>query len=57
MKIAGDSEADIQAGLEANVHTVGVKWFLTYQTDTFIRQPDTQCHSIAGFMAYIKETQ
>lgn len=41
----GDSEADIQAGLEANVHTVGVKWFLTYQTDTFIRQPDTQCHS------------
>ncbi|NWO13778.1 MULTISPECIES: hypothetical protein [Virgibacillus] len=53
----GDSEADIQAGLEANVHTVGVKWFLTYQTDTFIRQPDTQCHSIAGFMAYIKETQ
>ncbi|WP_121640830.1 HAD-IA family hydrolase [Virgibacillus sp. Bac330] len=52
-----DSEADIQAGLEANVYTVGVKWFPAYQTNTFTRQPDTQCHSIADFMAYISEMQ
>lgn len=29
--LSGDSDADIQAGLEANVHTIGVKWF--YRTN------------------------
>lgn len=39
----GDSEADIQAGLEENVYTVGVKWFPAYQTNNSL---DNQIHKV-----------
>lgn len=35
----GDSNADIQAGLAANVHTIGAKWFDTVQSATFETAP------------------
>lgn len=35
----GDSNADIEAGLAANVHTIGAKWFSTVQSATFEKAP------------------
>lgn len=35
----GDSEADIVAGLQANVTTVGVHWLPDYQTQAFTAEP------------------
>ncbi|WP_197268693.1 NUDIX hydrolase N-terminal domain-containing protein [Paenibacillus alvei] len=35
----GDSNADIEAGLAANVHTIGAKWFGTVQSATFEKAP------------------
>ncbi|SDJ25035.1 HAD family hydrolase [Natribacillus halophilus] len=35
----GDSDADIEAGLAANVYTIGVQWLPEYQTADFKQQP------------------
>ena len=35
----GDSDADIVAGVQANVYTIGVQWLSEYQTSTFSEQP------------------
>ncbi|MCR2823559.1 HAD family hydrolase [Lederbergia panacisoli] len=36
----GDSDADILAGKQANVHTIGIQWLPNYQTLEFSVQPD-----------------
>ncbi|MEW4225809.1 HAD family hydrolase [Rossellomorea marisflavi] len=36
----GDSNADILAGKEANVYTIGVQWLPNYQSNEFEVQPD-----------------
>ncbi|MGX4670865.1 hypothetical protein JNUCC74_17085 [Cerasibacillus sp. JNUCC 74] len=50
----GDSDADIQAGLEANVHTIGIKWFPNAQTLTFSKQPDAYFDDITEFVNYVE---
>ncbi|MGB2872984.1 HAD family hydrolase, partial [Psychrobacillus psychrotolerans] len=46
----GDSEADILAGKEANVHTIGVQWLPNYQTLEFSVQPDQMFSSVHEFI-------
>lgn len=50
----GDSNADIHAGLQANVHTIGVQWLPEYQTSEFTVQPDRIFTSISAFIKYLK---
>lgn len=50
----GDSDADIQAGKEANVHTVGVQWLQNYQTAEFGIEPDSFFNSVSQFVDFIK---
>lgn len=45
----GDSDADIKAGTEAGVYTVGVQWLPDYQTATFMEQPNTIFTRITDF--------
>ncbi len=45
----GDSDADIQAGKEAGVPTIGVQWLPNYQTLEFRVQPDQTFSSINEF--------
>jgi pyrophosphatase PpaX len=42
----GDSDADIKAGKEANVYTIGVQWLPNYQTVEFTIQPDSIFYKI-----------
>lgn len=49
----GDSEADILAGKQANVHTIGVQWLPNYQTLEFSVQPD-QMFSEAEFIQHLQ---
>ncbi|MFD1738646.1 HAD family hydrolase [Bacillus salitolerans] len=46
----GDSDADIQAGRQANVHTIGVQWLPNYQTLEFSVQPDQKISSVKEFI-------
>jgi pyrophosphatase PpaX len=46
----GDSDADILAGLQAEVQTIGVQWLPTYQTLEFSRQPNQIYRSINEFL-------
>ncbi|WP_230126432.1 HAD family hydrolase [Bacillus sp. CECT 9360] len=50
----GDSDADIHAGLQANVYTIGVQWLPEYQTAEFTVQPNFTFTSIADFIKYLK---
>lgn len=50
----GDSDADIYAGLDAGVQTVGVQWLPDYQTLEFSYTPDYSMSSISEFMNFIK---
>ncbi len=50
----GDSDADIQAGKEANVHTVGVQWLPDYQTVEFEIEPDYFFNSVNQFVDFIQ---
>jgi phosphoglycolate phosphatase/pyrophosphatase PpaX len=45
----GDSEADIVAGLKANVYTIGVQWLPNYQTADFVTQPNHILFNINDF--------
>lgn len=45
----GDSDADVIAGRQANVYTIGVQWLPEYQTSVFSAQPDSIIKSIAEF--------
>lgn len=46
----GDSDADIQAGISANVLTVGVHWLPDYQTLEFAVAPNSSYRTVAEFM-------
>lgn len=50
----GDSDADIIAGLQANVYTIGVQWLPEYQTSEFSVQPDLIIKSIKEFISSFK---
>ncbi|QDP39881.1 HAD family hydrolase [Radiobacillus deserti] len=51
----GDSNADIQAGKEAGVTTVGVHWLEHVQTKEFNLEPDQYFESIKEFKEWIKK--
>jgi pyrophosphatase PpaX len=46
----GDSDADIKAGKQANVRTIGVKWLPNYQTQEFSIQPDKTISHVSEFI-------
>ncbi|WP_255731240.1 HAD family hydrolase [Solibacillus palustris] len=50
----GDSDADIVAGIQANVYTIGVQWLPEYQTSEFSVQPDSILKSVKEFKSTIK---
>ncbi|NIK11715.1 phosphoglycolate phosphatase/pyrophosphatase PpaX [Alkalibacillus almallahensis] len=50
----GDSDADILAGKQANVHTIGVHWLPNYQTLEFGVQPDQMLSDINDFKQALK---
>ncbi|MCS0543683.1 hypothetical protein NXY55_27300, partial [Aeromonas veronii] len=50
----GDSDADILAGKEANVHTIGVHWLSNYQTLEFSVQPDEKLSNVNEFIQSLK---
>lgn len=49
----GDSDADIQAGSEANVHTVGVRWLQDYQTSEFKIEPNSFFNNVNHFVDFL----
>ncbi|QOK30106.1 HAD family hydrolase (plasmid) [Cytobacillus oceanisediminis] len=49
----GDSEADIIAGKEASVTTIGVQWLPNIQTIEFKTQPDEIYSSMKGFLRFL----
>lgn len=51
----GDSDADIEAGIRANVHTVGVQWLPEYQTSEFTVKPTNSFNSIEEFIGSLKK--
>lgn len=50
----GDSDADVVAGVQANVYTIGVQWLPEYQTATFNEQPDLSLKSVQEFKNIFK---
>lgn len=50
----GDSDADIVAGVQANVYTIGVQWLPEYQTPAFSEQPDLVIKSVKEFRRFLK---
>jgi phosphoglycolate phosphatase/pyrophosphatase PpaX len=52
----GDSEADIVAGLQAGVVTIGVQWLEDYQTADFNTQPNQLFKEINDFKQFLQES-
>ncbi|QFF98958.1 HAD family hydrolase [Psychrobacillus glaciei] len=52
----GDSEADIVAGLQAEVVTIGVQWLEDYQTVEFTTQPNQVFKEINDFKQFLQES-
>ncbi|WP_367281415.1 HAD family hydrolase [Planococcus shixiaomingii] len=50
----GDSDADIGAGLQANVYTIGVHWLPDFQTADFTVEPSAYYKSVAELLALIE---
>jgi len=50
----GDSDADIFAGLQAGIFTVGVQWLADYQTAAFAHTPNAVFSSVSEFKEFIK---
>lgn len=50
----GDSDADILAGKQANVHTIAVQWLENYQTLEFSEKPDQMMTSVIEFRQSLK---
>jgi pyrophosphatase PpaX len=46
----GDSDADILAGKQANVYTIGVHWLPNFQTPNFNIQPNSTFTSVGHFI-------
>jgi pyrophosphatase PpaX len=51
----GDSDADILAGKQANIHTIGVQWLQNYQTIEFSVQPDEFYSNISDFNQFLTD--
>ena len=51
----GDSDADVIAGVKANIFTIGVQWLPEYQTSSFSEQPNLIMKSVGEFKSFIKE--
>lgn len=51
----GDSDADIQAGKQADVNTIGVQWLPNYQTLEFRVQPDLLLNNVNEFLEWLKK--
>ncbi|MBW8347847.1 HAD family hydrolase [Bacillus sp. IITD106] len=52
--LVGDSDADIQAGVQANVFTVGVQWLPDYQTEQFSIEANAYFNSVDDFVHFVK---
>lgn len=50
----GDSDADIIAGVQANIYTIGVQWLPEYQTAVFSEKPDSIIKSVMEFKSFLK---
>lgn len=50
----GDSDADVMAGVRANVFTIGVQWLPEYQSSHFNEQPNLIVKSINEFISFLK---
>ncbi|CAG9606788.1 HAD family hydrolase [Pseudoneobacillus rhizosphaerae] len=50
----GDSDADIQAGKQANVYTVGVQWLPDFHSSEFSVEPDSIFTSVREFIESLK---
>ena len=50
----GDSDADVVAGVQANVFTIGVQWLPEYQTSAFSEQPNLILKSVKEFKSSFK---
>ncbi|QHJ72424.1 HAD family hydrolase [Planococcus halotolerans] len=50
----GDSDADIQAGIQAGVFTVGVHWLPDYQTLAFAVAPNSSYKTVSEFMVALQ---
>ncbi|MDQ0859017.1 hypothetical protein [Bacillus sp. V2I10] len=48
-----DSEAEILAGVRANVYTMGVQWLTEYQTIDFVTQPNQVMKNINEFREFV----
>lgn len=51
----GDSNADILAGKQAGVFTIGVNWLSNYQTPEFEVKPDQLHSSVDEFKQSLKD--
>ncbi|MGI2326721.1 HAD family hydrolase [Planococcus sp. YIM B11945] len=51
----GDSDADIQAGIQAGVFTVGVHWLPDFQTLEFAVAPNSSYNTVSDFMASLAD--
>ncbi|MED3823001.1 HAD family hydrolase [Priestia flexa] len=49
----GDSDADIHAGVQANVYTAGVRWLCNYRTLEFTTQPNRIFNNVPEFINFI----
>lgn len=52
----GDSDADILAGKQADVRTIGVQWLPNYQSATFTVQPDYFIEKTDDFLISLNTT-
>lgn len=50
----GDSDADIGAGLQANVYTIGVHWLPDFQTEAFSVEPHAFYKTVSELFALIE---
>uniref|UniRef100_UPI001CCA91FD HAD family hydrolase n=1 Tax=Escherichia coli TaxID=562 RepID=UPI001CCA91FD len=50
----GDSDADVIAGKQSDVFTIGVQWLPEYQTATFSEQPNLLMNSVTELEDYVK---
>ncbi|AHX21656.1 MULTISPECIES: HAD family hydrolase [Bacillus cereus group] len=53
--VVGDSDADIAAGLQANIYTVGVQWMTSQQNLEFTVEPHRILKNISDFSDFIKQ--
>lgn len=50
----GDSDADVIAGKQSGIFTIGVQWLPEYQSATFGEQPNLLINSVTDFENYVK---